>query len=82
MVFVRLLKSGDAKECGEKVETDECPFKPCPPDCVIGGVTYHVGDVIPSNNVCELCYCTTHGESCDNDTHAIGKEYSYSDVST
>lgn len=66
--------NGDPYSCGEKVDTDECPYKPCPADCLVRGVSYHVGDVTKEEG-CEVCHCTTHGEECENDTHAIGMPF-------
>lgn len=63
--------NGDPYSCGEKVETDDCPYKACPADCLVRGVSYHVGDVTKEEG-CEVCHCTTLGEKCENDTHAIG----------
>jgi hypothetical protein len=63
--------NGDPYTCGEKVDTEDCPRIPCPADCVIRGQPYHIGDVTKEEG-CEVCHCTTKGELCENDTHAIG----------
>ncbi|XP_053388193.1 SCO-spondin-like [Mercenaria mercenaria] len=78
-----VLLNGDPYSCGEKVDTGECPRKPCPADCKIRGIPYHIGDVTKEEG-CEVCHCTTQGEQCENDTHAIvdGNWSSWSEWST
>jgi len=66
--------NGVPYNCGEKVDTEQCPWVSCPPDCIIDGVTYAYGDVT-REYACEVCHCTTDGEVCENDTHAIGEFY-------
>lgn len=73
MFLKRKLLNGDTSSCGDTQDTGDCPYKDCPGDCVVDGIHYQIGQVIPGGAECEICHCTNQGKYCEIDTHLVGE---------